>query len=91
MPATAQLPIRIDPADKELLSRAAALAGVPVTQFVLQHAMQAAHKIIAETNTVKVANEAFDRFLERLQNPDPDNPGLKRLAEVRRKFAVDVK
>ena len=91
MPATAQLPIRIDPADKEVISQAAALAGVPVTQFVLQNAMQAAHKIIAEANTVKVSTEAFDHFLERLQNPNPNNPGLKRLAEVRRRFDVDVK
>lgn len=91
MPATAQLPIRIDPADKEIISQAAALVGVPVTQFVLQNAMQAAHKIIAEANTVKVGSEAFEHFLEHLQNPDPDNPGLKRLADVHRRFDVDVK
>jgi len=91
MPATAQLPIRIDPADKEVLSQAAALSGVPVTQFVLQNALQAAHQVIAQANTVKISAEAFERFLDRLQNPDPDNPGIKRLAQVRRKFDVDVK
>jgi uncharacterized protein (DUF1778 family) len=77
-----RLQIRVDPAGKSLLERAAAASHLNVSAFVLQAAAARAEEIIAERHTISLSAEAARAFDEALQRPARVN---ERLAEALRK------
>jgi uncharacterized protein (DUF1778 family) len=80
-----RLQIRVDPADKALLERAAAAAHLNVSAFVLQAAAFRAEEILAERTSIRLSPEAAAAFSEALERPAEVN---ERLADaLRRKRA----
>jgi uncharacterized protein (DUF1778 family) len=73
--------LRISPADKALLLRAAAYEHTDLTNFVLQNATQAARAVIARAEKVSLSERDSLRALDALENPPA--PTAKLLAAAK--------
>lgn len=71
------LNMRIEPTQKKLLEKAAEVSGQSVTAFVLDHALQAAHRELDEVRTYSLSLRDAQVFLAALENPPAPNPALK--------------
>ena len=71
--------LRLDAASKRTLERAAAYTHRSVSEFVLSHALEAAHEVLEvhEKNVLSPADWAA--FMEALDQPPPPNKALKDL------------
>jgi uncharacterized protein (DUF1778 family) len=83
-----RLQIRVDPADKALLERAAAATHLNVSAFVVQAAAARAEEVLAERPSIRLSPEAAVVFGQALEQPARVN---ERLAQAlhprgRRKF-----
>ena len=104
MPSTKddRLQIRVDPAEKRLLERAAAVTHVSVSAFVLQSAAAQAATVLADRTLIELGSQAAAAFTEALDAPATAEPapgrGVRRglpssvgLTELRRPEALDPK
>ena len=82
-----RLQIRVDPADKALLERAAAAAHLNVSAFVVQAAAAKAEEMLAERPTIRLSPEAAAAFTKALEQPADVNERLARALRRKRKFA----
>jgi uncharacterized protein (DUF1778 family) len=82
-----RLQIRVDPADKALLERAAAAAHLNVSAFVVQAAAARAEQVLAERPSIRLSSEAAAAFTEALEEPAEVNERLARALRRKRKFA----
>jgi len=82
-----RLQIRVDPADKALLERAAAATHLNVSAFVVQAAASAAQEVLAERSSVRLSPHAAATFSEALEQPAEVNERLARALRRRRKFS----
>jgi uncharacterized protein (DUF1778 family) len=73
--------IRVPPADRNIIDRAARVAGKTRSQFMLQASRQAAHDTLLDMTLVTVDAKTFRRFKAMLDAPAKPN---KRLQEVLR-------
>ena len=64
-----RLQIRVDPADKSLLERAAEASHLNVSAFVLQAAATRAEEILAERHTIRLEEQAAETFEKALSHP----------------------
>jgi uncharacterized protein (DUF1778 family) len=64
-----RLSVRIQPAQKALLARAARLRGATLTDFVLENALQAASQLVAEEKHFEMTPDQFERFCRALDAP----------------------
>lgn len=81
MAATARLEVRVRPDTKARLERAAALAQVPVSDFVRSAAEARAEQVIAEHDTqTRVPAEYYAELLAALDAPAQPNSALSRAA-----------
>ncbi len=71
--------LRASPEAKAMIERAAALMGTSVSAFMLQHAYEAARRVIADNDTLLFSQQAFEAFVEQLENPPPPNDALRQL------------
>jgi uncharacterized protein (DUF1778 family) len=81
-----RLQIRVDPADKALLERAAAAAHLNVSAFVVQAAASKAEEILAERSSIRLSRDAAIAFSEGLERPAEVNDRLARALQRKRKF-----
>jgi uncharacterized protein (DUF1778 family) len=82
-----RLQIRVDPADKSLLERAAAAAHLNVSAFVLQAAAYQAEQILAERQSIRLSTQAAVAFSEALERPAAVNERLAVALRRPREFA----
>ena len=82
-----RLQIRVDPADKALLERAAAASHLNVSAFVVQAAASKAEEILAERSSIRLSHEAAVAFSEALERPAEVNDRLAQALGRKRKFA----
>lgn len=82
-----RLQIRVDPADKALLERAAAAAHVNLSAFVVQAAALRAEEVLAERPSVRLSAQAAAAFNEALERPAEVNERLARALRRKRTFA----
>jgi len=81
--ATARLDLRLNPADKARISRAADLRGVPLSAFVRDAVMREAENVMAAELTVTLSTAESRRFLKAMDAPFQPNARLKKaLARV---------
>jgi uncharacterized protein (DUF1778 family) len=81
--ADARLDLRLNPADKARISRAASLRGVPISAFVRDAVMRETENVMAAELTVTLSVEESKRFVKALDAPFRPNAKLKRaLARV---------
>ncbi len=72
--------MRVEPTQKQLLERAAEASGhQSVTAFVLEHALQAAHRELDEVRNYSLSLRDARAFLVALESPPKPNLALKSL------------
>lgn len=77
-----RLALRVRAHDKATLMRAVALEHTDMTDFILRHALDAARKIIEQSEHVPLSERDSLRVLEALENPPA--PSSKLLGAARR-------
>jgi uncharacterized protein (DUF1778 family) len=82
-----RLQIRVDPADKALLERAAAASHLNVSAFVVQAAASRAEEVLAERSSMRLSREAAVAFTEALELPAEVNDRLAQTLRRKRKFS----
>jgi uncharacterized protein (DUF1778 family) len=82
-----RLQIRVDPADKALLERAAAATHLNVSAFVVQAAAARAEEILAERSSIRLSPVAAAAFSEALQRPGEVNGRLAHALSRKRTFS----
>ena len=75
---TERVQIRIDPAAKRLLERAAALANTTVSAFVASSALEAADRMIRDRERLAVSERDWSLFFDALADPPEPNAALRR-------------
>lgn len=88
MPVTKEerLQIRVGPADKALLERAAAASHLNVSAFVVQAAASRAEQVLTERSSIRLSADAAAAFIEALEQPSEVNDRLARTLRHQRKF-----
>ncbi|MBA3808857.1 MAG: DUF1778 domain-containing protein [Solirubrobacterales bacterium] len=81
-----RLQIRLEPAEKAVLERAAAASHLNVSAFVLQAAAFRAEEILAERQSIRLTPQAAEAFGEALDAPASVNERLANALECPRKF-----
>lgn len=77
-----RLNLRIQPAQKAMLMRAAALSNTDLTDFVVQTAVRDAKLVIAQAEHVKLSERDSLRVLDLLENPPMPNAKLLAAAKA---------
>ena len=76
------LNLRIPPAERNLIDRAALSTGKTRTDFILQAARRAAEEALLDRAVMSVSPEAYAEFLRRLDAPAQPNERLRRTMQV---------
>jgi uncharacterized protein (DUF1778 family) len=71
--------VRLTLAQKELITRGAAISGKNISDFILENAVLAAEMAILEQRVLPVSGEEFDWWEQLLESEPQPNPGLDRL------------
>ena len=75
---TARIEARVTPEALALVRQAAALQGRSVSSFIMAAAEAAAREAVADANTVRLSPEDYALFMERMLNPGPISPAMRR-------------
>ena len=78
----ARLEVRVSVAQKRLLQHAAALSGRTLSEFVVTSAQDAARRVIAEHESIRLSREEQQTFVQALLQPQEPHTRLKRAAEA---------
>jgi uncharacterized protein (DUF1778 family) len=70
---------RVAPDADQVVRHAASISNRPLTDFVLQAAVNEAERILSDRTRFALDAEAWDRFAELLDRPVRENPGLAKL------------
>lgn len=81
-PRDARLEARVSAAQKSLLQQAAALSGRTLSEFVVASAHDAARRVLAEHDSIRLSREEQLAFMKALLNPPEPNTRLKRAAKA---------
>ena len=81
-----RLQIRVGPADKALLERAAAASHLSVSAFVVQAAASKAEEVLAERSSIRLSAQAAAAFTVALERPAEVNDRLAKALRRTRKF-----
>ena len=71
--------LRLQPAQKAVLARAAQLRQTSLSNFMLQHAYEAAQQVLAEQVDLVMAPAEWAAFCKALDGPPRQIPALKKL------------
>jgi len=82
-----RLQIRVNPADKTLLERAAAVSHLTVSSFVVQAAALKADEVLAERSSIRLSPDAAAAFSDALAKPAEVNDRLAAALRRTRKFS----
>lgn len=85
--ATQKIDFRATAEDKELLSKAAKLAGKSLSQFILEISTKEARHILAEDTEITLDSEQWEEFCDRLDNPATEQSNLKKTLQSAPVFA----
>lgn len=77
------LNLRIPPAERNLIDRAAESAGKTRTDFILEAARRAAEEALLDRALLAVSPEAYGEFLKRLDRPAQPNERLQRTMQAK--------
>jgi uncharacterized protein (DUF1778 family) len=71
--------LRMTPAAKRTLTQAATAENKTLTEFLLDHGLQAAYDTLADRRTFVLDAERWAAFVAELDRSPLDNPGLRKL------------
>ena len=80
----ARLEARVSAAQKNLLQQAATLSGRTLSEFVVASAQDAARRVLAEHESIRLSREEQLAFVQALLKPPEPNARLKRAAKAYR-------
>ena len=83
---TERLDFRLSEEHKELLERAAAITGQPLTSFAVSHLLQKARDVIEQHDRTVLNRADWERFLEILDSDEEPSPALIKAAERRARY-----
>ncbi|MDR2881120.1 MAG: DUF1778 domain-containing protein, partial [Azoarcus sp.] len=78
----ARLDLRIEPCDKDRISKAAALRGMAISAFVREAVLREADATIAADAVVTLSEQESRRFLDALDEPFRPNVRLKKAMDA---------
>ena len=78
MTSAARLDLRLNPGDKDRITRAADLRGVPVSAFVRDAVLREAESVMAAELSVTLSATESRRFLAAMDKPFKPNAKLKK-------------
>lgn len=81
-----RIDLRVDPYKKSIISRAAEMLGVNITQFIMDRVFPEAEKIVSENHRIKLSKTDFEQFCAKLDEPPKDLPALHRLIQEKSIF-----
>jgi uncharacterized protein (DUF1778 family) len=79
MAKTTKVQLRLRPDQKVLLGRAAELCQTSLSNFMLDHACQAAQEVLAEQVDIVMGQADWEAFCKALDAPPRHIPALKKL------------
>jgi len=74
--------LRMRPLQKQIISRAAELRQTTLTNFMVEHAFDAAQNILADQAHFYLSPKKWDEFMAALDAPPKDLPQLRKLLTV---------
>ncbi len=77
--ASARIDLRLDRYKKNIVARAAELAGVNITQFIMDRVFPEAERIVLENHRIRLSGKDWARFCARLDEPPRKLPELRKL------------
>lgn len=89
MSRTARLETRLAPEAHALVKRAAEIQGRSVSDFVVTAAQDAAQKVVADAELIKLTRTGQERFAQLLLKPPPPAPALRKAFKRRRQLLAD--
>ena len=87
---SARLEARIARETLDIVKRAAEMQGRSVSDFVVAAAREAAHRMIEETQIIRLSVEDQRQFVELLLNPPPLNAAMERAREAHARLITDA-
>lgn len=85
VPST-RIDLRVDPYKKSIISRAAEMLGINITQFIMDRVFPEAEKIVSENYRLKLSKTDFEHFCAKLDEPPKELPALRRLIQEKSIF-----
>jgi len=80
--ASETVSLRVPPAERDLIDRAAKAAGQNRTEFILAAAHREAEAVLLDQRLFTLEGEAFDQFTAALDQPPVENVVLKSVLET---------
>lgn len=77
--ASARIDLRLDPYKKSVVTRAAELLGVNITQFIMDRVFPEAERLVLENHRIRLSSKEWARFCARLDEPPKKLPELRKL------------
>jgi len=77
-----QLNMRIRPAQRELISRAAELRHKSVSEFMIDAATEAAEDALLKQRIFLVDDDQYKQILRLMDSPVSDNPALQKMLDT---------
>lgn len=74
--------LRLQPADKAALARAAAIERLDLTSFILRSALPHAREVIAAAEKLTLSHRDSRALLDLLENPPEPTPRLRKAAKA---------
>lgn len=74
-----RLELRTTPEERALIDRAIAATGAGLTEFVVNHACDAARRVLADRHQFDLDQETLQAWESLNEKPAKDLPGLRRL------------
>jgi uncharacterized protein (DUF1778 family) len=71
--------LRTSPDAKAMIERAAALMGTTLSSFMLQHAYEAAHRVVSDYDTLMLTQRDFEAFAASIETPPEPTAALRDL------------
>ena len=84
-----KLNIRVNQKDKILIEKAAGILGLNASAFVLENALRAARRELANIETLALSRDDSQIFLQLLTNPPAPNKALKEIFAEYKKRVVN--
>jgi uncharacterized protein (DUF1778 family) len=76
-----QVSLRMSPADRQLIERAADLAGQPLEEFVRSEAIRSARQLLRDHVLIRLTARGWDQMAALIDSEEQPNEALRRAAE----------
>lgn len=80
---SARINLRTSPEVKAMIERAAAIMGSTVSSYISQSMYETSSRIVANTDTLMLSQEAFEAFIAVCENPPEPTEALRKLMALR--------